>query len=126
MLDRSVDFLAADADQQAFVRENLFSDVLPKQEIEIEPVNAILAEQNNWISGILNGEPVRVSAEQGKQAVEIAAHVLDSMAAHCWSQGTPESTGPFAVVNTQNKTAVAGKISAATPIPVSMPLRKAG
>ncbi len=96
--DREFDLLDTTPEQQNFIRENLFSKILPKHEIEIDKSNAIQAEQTDWISAIRNGETPRVSAEQGAQAVEIAQSVLDSLAAHRWSQSDTATTGPFGII----------------------------
>lgn len=96
--DRQYDLLDTTPEQQAFIREALFEKILPKRNIEIEKSNAILSEQQDWIAAIGRGESTRVSAEQGFQAVEIAQSVLDSLAAHRWSQQDPAATGPFGVV----------------------------
>jgi predicted dehydrogenase len=96
--DRQYDLLDTTPEQQAFIRENLFSKILPKQEIEIDKSNAILAEQSDWVSAIKNGEATRVSVEQGAQAVEIAESVLSSLAAHRWSQSDAATTGPFGII----------------------------
>jgi len=96
--DRQYDLLDTTPEQQAFIRENLFSKILPKQEIEIEKSNAIESEQADWISAIKNGERPRVSAEQGAEAVEIAQCVLDSLAAHRWLQSDTATTGPFGII----------------------------
>ncbi len=93
--NRKYDLLDTTPEQQAFIRENLFNKILPKTELEITKTNAILSEQQDWISAIRNHEQPRVSAEEGKQAVAIAQSVLDSLASHRWSQNEPATTGPF-------------------------------
>ena len=98
MKQRKYDVLDTTPEQQAFIREHLFEKILPRTELEIPTTNAILSEQKDWISAIRNGETPRITAEQGRQAVEIAQSVLDSMAAHRWSQKEPATTGPFSVI----------------------------
>ncbi len=94
--NRDFDFDATTLEQQAFVRDNLFSRLLTLQQTEIEPNNAILAEQNDWLDAIRSGSKPRVDVEQGKQAVEIAQQVLDSIARHNWSTTEKGMTGPLA------------------------------
>ena len=98
MRDRQYDLLDTTPEQQAFIREQLFDRILPKSEIEITPTNAILNEQKDWIHAIRHGETPRVTAEQGKVAVEIAQSVLDSLAAHRWEQSDAATTGPFGIL----------------------------
>ena len=82
--ERQFDFAQTDSLQQAFVRDNLFERVLERQKLTVEPVNAILAEQKDWIRCIKNGESPVVDIEYGRQAVEIAQLVLDSLNSHKW------------------------------------------
>jgi predicted dehydrogenase len=95
MREQQYDLLDTTPEQQAFIREQLFDKILPKSEIEITPTNAILNEQKDWINAIISGDAPRVTAEQGKVAVEIAQSILDSLAAHQWEQPTPSSSGSF-------------------------------
>jgi predicted dehydrogenase len=96
---RKYDVLDTTPEQQAFIREQLFNKILPKTELKIPTTNAILSEQKDWISAIRNGDTPKITAEQGRQAVEIAQSVLDSLAAHRWSQKDPATTGPFSLVS---------------------------
>ncbi len=96
--ERQYDLLDTTPEQQAFIREQLFEKILPKTEIEVPRSNAILSEQQDWIASIANRESPRVDAVQGTQAVEIAQSVLDSLAAHRWSQLEATSTGPFSLL----------------------------
>jgi len=101
--NRQYDLLDTTPEQQSVIREQLFSKILPKTEIEVPKSNAILSEQKNWITAILDNEPCRVTAEQGKQAVEIAQTVIDSIAAHRWSKHDAQSTGPFGIIGAPPK-----------------------
>jgi len=101
--DREYDLLDTTPEQQAVIREELFSRILPKSEIEVPKTNAILSEQKNWITAIRDGEPCQVTAQQGKEAVEIAQSVIDSLAAHRWSKHDPQSTGPFGMIDSTRK-----------------------
>lgn len=101
--DRQYDLLDTTPEQQEFIRDELFTKILPKTEIDVPTENAILSEQKDWIEAIRNSEPPRVSAEQGRQAVEIAQTVIDSIATHRWSAAEPQSTGPFGVVPGSNQ-----------------------
>ena len=94
---RKYDLLDTTPEQQAFIREELFTKILPKSEVDVPKSNAILMEQKDWIQSIRNNESPRVDAEQGKQAVAIAQSVIDSIAAHRWSASETQSTGPFGI-----------------------------
>ena len=102
--DRRYDLLDTTPEQQAVIREELFNRILPKSEIEVPQSNAILNEQKNWIAAIRNDEPCQVTAQQGKEAVQIAQSVIDSLAAHRWETHEPQSTGPFAMFDSPKRT----------------------
>lgn len=101
MRNREVDFFALDEEQKQFVRETLFSRVLPQQEIEVERSNAILQEQADFIDAIRNGTSVRIPAEQGAKAVAVAQSVIDSIGSHCWADGAATMTGPMPMLPVQ-------------------------
>ncbi|MDG1872981.1 MAG: Gfo/Idh/MocA family oxidoreductase [Mariniblastus sp.] len=96
---RKYDVLDTTPEQQEFIRNELFTKILPKSEIEVPQANAILNEQQDWINAIHSGEAPQVTAEQGKAAVAIAQTVIDSIAAHRWSKCDPQSTGPFGMLD---------------------------
>ncbi|MDA7918166.1 Gfo/Idh/MocA family oxidoreductase [Mariniblastus sp.] len=92
--NKKYDLLDTTPEQQAFIRENLFSKILPKSEIEVPQTNAILAEQQDWLDAIRTSQPTRVSVQQGAEAVKIADSVINSINAHSWSEssaGQPSS-----------------------------------
>lgn len=95
---RQYDVLDTTPEQQAFIREELFSKILPKSEVDVPKTNAILDEQKNWILAIKNQDQPVVTIQQGKQAVEIAQQVIDSIASHRWTESHPQSTGPFGII----------------------------
>ncbi len=96
--NRKYDLLDTTPEQQAFIRDELFTRILPKSEIEIPKTNAILSEQRDWIEAIENNASPKVTVEQGRQAVAIAQTVIDSITAHRWSAADAQSTGPFGVI----------------------------
>jgi predicted dehydrogenase len=100
--NRRYDLLDTTPEQQAFIRDELFTKILPKSEIKVPTENAILSEQKDWISAINNNEMPTVSVEQGRQAVVIAQDIIDSIASHRWTAGEAQSTGPFGLVNDED------------------------
>ena len=98
---RQFNFLEANSDQQAFVREELFSEILPKREESVESDNAILAEQQNWVEAICSGGQLRNTGFNGAVAVEVAGKILEQIEQHQWLPGsslgpltTPDFSGP--------------------------------
>ena len=77
--NREFDFSSANPEQQAFVREQLFQQILPLETLTVEPVNAILAEQQEWIDAIRHGYQPTVNVNRGLEAVRIADRVLQQI-----------------------------------------------
>lgn len=94
--NREMDFFNLTADQQSFIRESLFENILKREQIEVPRTNAILAEHDDWINAIRTGQRPRIDARQGMQAVEIAQGVLESLNTHRWEQRNLAMTGPLA------------------------------
>jgi len=88
--NKKYDLLDTTPEQQAFIRENLFSKILPKSEIDVPQSNAILAEQQDWLDAIRTTQAPRVSVQQGARAVEIADSVINAINAHRWSEDPTE------------------------------------
>lgn len=61
-------------------RQNLFTDVLPLKDIQVEKRNAILDEQHDFIRSIVQGRSPRVTGEQGRDCLAVAERILQSMA----------------------------------------------
>ena len=89
MQGRQFDFLHTTPEQQAFVREKLFQEILKVDELQIEPVNAILCEQEDWLNAISNQSTPRISVQAGAEAVEIADRILNQISTHSWLPGQP-------------------------------------
>ena len=117
--ERGFDFHSITPEQQAFIRENLFSNVLPKDRKEVESNNAILAEQKDWIEAIKCEIQPRVTVQHGKEAVEIAQFILDYIGRHRWSDYGEPLKGALATPHVKPD---------AVPMPsilVDQPVRKA-
>ncbi|MBX3416687.1 MAG: Gfo/Idh/MocA family oxidoreductase [Pirellulaceae bacterium] len=94
---REFDFSAVSDDQKQYIREHLFSQVLPKSELEVAPVNAIEAEQTDWLESIGQFRDPIVTIEQGARNVEIAEEIIGQINAHRWSSKNRAQVGPLAI-----------------------------
>jgi hypothetical protein len=63
------------------VRESLFSEILPLEEIPVQKCNAILEEQREFIDCIHHRRSPRVSGQQARDCLAIAHQILSSIAA---------------------------------------------
>lgn len=92
---REFDFLAASPEQQAWVREKLFSEVLPRQEMPVESVNAIAEEQQDWLAAIVAKRPPAVPLDAALAAVETAERITAEIARHDWMAAQGGPPGPL-------------------------------
>lgn len=82
VLDRQFDFQSLSADEKAGFRDRVFQEVLPVESLTVTPRNALADELRDFVDGIRSGGSPRVTGEHGRQAVAVAAQVLDAIAAH--------------------------------------------
>ncbi len=102
MKNREIDFFHLTESQQQFVRETLFENVLPMEEVVVERSNAILQEQADFIAAIRDDLQPRIPASHGALAVEVAQSVIDSLSSHRWQSGAADSSGPLPFVAASN------------------------
>jgi predicted dehydrogenase len=66
----------------------------PPVEIPVEPNNALLDEQRNFVAAIQGEAPVRVDGPQGRRALDVAERILAKIAAHRWDGSAAGRIGP--------------------------------
>lgn len=64
------------ASEKQQLREEMFSAVLPRSTSQVEPCNAILAEQRDWIDAIRGQKLPRVDLQAGRRAVALAESIV--------------------------------------------------
>jgi hypothetical protein len=97
LTDRSFDLDEISGDPLAF-SDQLFSDYLPVEAIEIEPRNAILDELHDFVLSVQTGVAPTVSGAAGARAVELADSILAAIDQRSWSaSNAPSQQGPFAI-----------------------------
>lgn len=95
LLRRRIDvqhLAAADKDR---LRQTLFTELLPLEEIAVEKGNALLDEQREFVDCVLSGRTPRVTGEQARDCVAVAEKIRASIAAknHPWA-GRPAGDVP--------------------------------
>jgi predicted dehydrogenase len=78
--ERSLNVHSLSAAEQAQVRERLFTDYLPLEEVQVGERNAILDEQQDFIHSIRHLHEPQVTGEQGRDALAVAEAILASIA----------------------------------------------
>lgn len=82
------------AEGKTHVRENLFSTVLPCQETEVSPANAIEAELCEFADCIQRGLTPTVTGQAAREALAVALKISDAVQSHCWDGGKFNLVGP--------------------------------
>ncbi|MEQ8787878.1 MAG: Gfo/Idh/MocA family oxidoreductase [Pirellulaceae bacterium] len=80
-LPEAFDMTTLSADERRRWKQSLFADLLPVEELAVEPTNAILEEQQDFVTSIQSKTPPRVSGVQARDALAVADRVLAAIAA---------------------------------------------
>ena len=83
LMDRRCD-LDPLACQDPVRKQRALEELLPREERQSEPVDALLLELNDFVQSIRDGRAPRVPGEQGRDAVALAERILTKIAAHAW------------------------------------------
>ena len=67
------------AEQKQKYRDEMFSAVLPRSTLTVEPCNAIFEEQKDWIEAIRSGQSPRVDVFAGRNAVALAESITQAI-----------------------------------------------
>ena len=105
--DQEFDFNTANAEQREYIKENLFTEILPLNEAEPARANAILDEQRDWLDCIQTGSSMRNTGRNAAEAVRIAGQVLDQIESSPWGNASPDilQAIPFDSFSNADKTA---------------------
>lgn len=79
---------------KTYVRENLFASVLPLQETEVAPGNAIADELAEFADCIQRGLTPTVTGQAARDALAVAQKVMDAVESHRWDGGKVNLVGP--------------------------------
>jgi hypothetical protein len=79
------------------LKDQLFGLHLIKEELQPEPIDAITAEQQDFVESIQTGRAPRVTGEQAREALSVAEEILASIAAHRWDGQSSGRIGPHAL-----------------------------
>jgi predicted dehydrogenase len=96
VLRRAVDLTACPTAQRRQIQETLFQDLLRVENVEVEPINAILQQQREFVASILHRRPVRVTGQQGRNALAVAEQIQESIRTHRWNGTAEGPVGPDA------------------------------
>jgi predicted dehydrogenase len=94
VLRGEVDLTQCPPEQRPQIQESMFRDLLRLETVQVERTNAILQQQREFVASVRHGAPVRVPGEQGRDALAVAAQILESMRSHRWNSALPDAIGP--------------------------------
>ncbi len=95
IVNRSFDLDSVTDQQRDLIRESLFEKIMPVEELQFEPVNAILCEQQNWVDCILGrSQKLAVPIDDGLRALETATEIVSQINSHQWNKSGTVS-GPL-------------------------------
>ena len=79
LLRGEVDVHQLSAERKAELRSNLFSELLPMEEIPVVPSNAIEEEQREFVDCIVHGRAPTISGEHARDCLAVAERILTSI-----------------------------------------------
>jgi predicted dehydrogenase len=71
-------------EQRTHIKDNLFTEYLPRTVVTVADHNAIAKEHANFVGAICGTERVRVTGRDGRNAVDVAERILASLKTHSW------------------------------------------
>jgi predicted dehydrogenase len=90
--DQQYDVDALPPAERLAVKDHLFQDLLPVEQLPVESRDAIGDELEDFLASIRGQRTPRVGGDQGRDAVRVAEMVLEAIASHSWSGN---AAGPF-------------------------------
>lgn len=75
------------------IRDKLFSEIFPFQEIPATPANAIQQEQLEFVQSIRTGKSPRCDGKAARRAIAIAQDIVDCISRHKWCDGETVRVG---------------------------------
>jgi predicted dehydrogenase len=97
VLRGEIDLTNCPGEERPQVQESMFRDLLCLETVQVDRTNAILQEQREFVASVRHGDPVRVTGEQGRDALAVAEQILDSIRSHRWNSQLPNAIGPHAL-----------------------------
>ena len=82
-------------EERPALRDQLFNGLMHQQTPEVPDQNALLEELKDFVAAIRQQRAPRVDGRAALAALEVAAQVLDSIAAHRWDGSDHGRVGPF-------------------------------
>jgi predicted dehydrogenase len=85
------------AEERAYWKENVFTQLLVRSQRDAQPVNAIQEEQRDFVNAIRTGRTPRVDGSAGRDAIAVAEMILENIEEHAWDGSIAGRHGAFAM-----------------------------
>jgi predicted dehydrogenase len=85
------------AEERAYWKENVFTQLLVRSQRDAQPVNAIQEEQRDFVNAVRTGRAPRVDGAAGRDAIAVAEMILENIEEHAWDGATTGRHGAFAM-----------------------------
>lgn len=96
LLQRGFSIAQLDEPARSLLREQLFQELLVKQDVAAVETNAIEQELLDFAQAIKTGSAPRVTGAHGRDAVAVAERVLECIRRHAWDGADSRRVGPLA------------------------------
>jgi predicted dehydrogenase len=94
VLNGTINVTFLSTDERTRLKENLFTEFLPIEGLQVEATNALLNEQQQFVAAIRGTDAFGVSGEDGRRALDVAERILVEIAAHRWDGTLEGAVGP--------------------------------
>jgi len=82
-------------DEVEYYKDHLLDEHLPQERIRCEPVDALAAEQADFLESIRTPRRPRAGGRQGRDAVALAEAILGKIHTHAWDDQADGPVGPM-------------------------------
>jgi len=96
LLRREFDVDALTPDEIEYYKTHLLDEHLPQEQIRCGPVDALAAQQADFLESIRTPRRPRVTGRHGRDAVAVAEQILGQIHAHAWDDQADGPVGPLA------------------------------
>ena len=90
----AIDLESVAPQDRSELKQRLFSELLPLEDLAVEPNNAILEEQQDFVTSILSSTPPRVGGLQARDALAVAEQVLSAIGLQRQTRRVAAATAP--------------------------------
>jgi predicted dehydrogenase len=85
------------AEQVEHYRQHLGEELLPRQQLALEAVDALALEQQDFVDSIRTARAPRVTGQQARDAIAVAEEILAEIDHHAWDDQPDGLVGPLAM-----------------------------